>query len=71
MDAYRGMVAKKEMCRIVNDSLSKQKDNTHLDECIEVGRKLMSIPIYACKEEQSIDGFDIFGDGLMWFTREE
>lgn len=71
MDAYRGMVAKKEMCRIVNDSLSKQKDNTHLDECIEVGRKLMSIPIYACKEEESIDGFDIFGDGLMWFTREE
>lgn len=71
MDAYRGMVAKKEMCRIVNDALSKQKDNTHLNECIEINRKLMSIPIYACKEEQSIDGFDIFGDGLMWFTREE
>ena len=71
MDAYRGMMAKKEMCRIVNDALSKQKDNTHLNECIEINRKLMSIPIYACKEEQSIDGFDIFGDGLMWFTREE
>lgn len=71
MDAYRSMTAKKEMCRIVNDVLSKQKDNTHLNECIEINRKLMSIPIYACKEEQSIDGFDIFGDGLMWFTREE
>jgi hypothetical protein len=70
-DAYRNMVGKKEMCRIVKDVLSKNIDNPHLNECIAVNKKLLSIPLYAHKNEEVIDGYDIFGDGLMWFTNEE
>lgn len=70
LDAYRAMVAKKEMCRIVNDTLSKQKDNTHLEECISINKSILAMPIYAKENEEMINGIDIFGDGYMWLTNE-
>lgn len=71
IDKYNTMTAKKEMCTIINSINGKQKSNEILNECIQVARKLIDYSLFAYSQEEFIDGFDIFGDGLMYYERVE
>ena len=71
LDAYKSMVSKTEMCRIISDVFKKNTTNPYLGECISVARDLLKLPLHAQSLEQSINGIDIFGDGNMWYLTEE
>lgn len=71
IDVYNKMVAKKEMCVIVGSIRGEQKDNTMLNDCLQVARKLIDYSLFAYSHEEFINGFDIFGDGLMYYERLE
>lgn len=71
IDLYKSMVAKKEMCKIVSSINNKQKDNDIIDDCIAVSRNLLNMPLYAYTNEEFINGFDIFGDGMVIFTNDD
>lgn len=71
IDLYNKMIAKKEMCIIVKSINDKQKDNTILNDCIQVAKKLIDYSLFTYSQEEFIDGYDIFGDGLMYYTRSE
>jgi len=69
IDTYNKMIAKKEMCRIVGSIKDEQKNNEVLNECIQVAKKLVDYSLFTYSQEEFIDGFDIFGDGLMYYER--
>ena len=69
VDKYNTLVGKKEICTIVGDITGKQKNNEHLNESIEVAKKLVDYSLFTYSQEEFIDGFDIFGDGLMYYER--
>ena len=71
VDIYNKMIAKKEMCIIVESITGGQKNNTILNDCIQVTKKLIDYTLFAYSQEEFIDGFDIFGDGLMYYERSE
>lgn len=72
LDAYRNMNSKVQMYRLINDHklITKQEDNTVLNECISINHSLMNFSIESFMNEEHIDGFDIFGDGYMFWLRE-
>ena len=69
IDMYRNMIAKKEMCTIIGDIKGEQQDNTVVSQCIEIAKNLIDFQLYAYSQEEFISGFDIFGDGLMYYER--
>lgn len=71
VDAYNHMIAKKEMCIIVGSITGEQKDNTVLEDCIQIAKLLVDFQLFAYSQEEFINGFDIFGDGLMYYERHE
>ena len=66
---YRNMIAKKEMCTIIGDIKGEQQDNAVVSQCIEISKNLIDFQLYAYSQEEFIPGFDIFGDGLMYYER--
>ena len=71
VDAYNKMIAKKEMCNIVESITGEQKNNEILNDCIQVARKLIDYSLIAYSKEEFINGFDIFGDGYMYYEETE
>ena len=71
IDIYNSMVAKKEMCVIIGDIRGEQKNNIVLNDCLQVAKKLIDYSLFTYSQEEYINGFDIFGDGLMYYERIE
>ena len=71
VDVYNSMVAKKEMCVIVGSIRGEQKNNNVLNDCIQVAKKLVDYSLFTYSQEEFINGFDIFGDGMMFYERFE
>jgi hypothetical protein len=71
IDTYNAMVGKKEMCKIVNSITGEQKNNVVNDDDIRVAKKLIDFSLFAYSKEEFINGFDIFGDGYMYYERIE
>lgn len=69
VDTYNRMIAKKEMCTIIGDIRGEQRNNEVLVDCIQVAKKLVDFSLFTYSQEEFIDGFDIFGDGIMYFER--
>jgi hypothetical protein len=69
VDIYRSMNAKKEMCTIIGDIRGEEKDTSILNDCLQVAKKLVDFQLFAYGNEEYINGFDIFGDGLMYYER--
>ena len=73
IDKYRSLVGKKYLYHIVkhiNGNIDNEKDITKLNDSISAAKSLLSIPIQAILDEEYIDGYDIFGDGIMFWLRE-
>ena len=74
LDAYRAIESKKTMYRLLNIAKNKQTNNTTeqiLDECASVAKDLTYMPYIAAMQEEYINGYDIFGDGFMFWLRED
>ena len=69
IDLYNQMVAKKEMCTIVGSIRGIEKEDRMLSDCAQIAKKLIDHSLYTYSQEEYIDGFDIFGDGLMFYER--
>ena len=71
IDAYRSMCSKVEVCRIIRDhGFREQKDNSVSNECISIGKSLISFPAKVQIESEYIPGYDIFGDGYFFVLNE-
>lgn len=72
IEKYKSMSNKIEICRLVkNNNLSiKQKDNTILSECISVNKNLFKMPTMVKNTEEYINGYDLFGDGIVYILNE-
>lgn len=73
IDVFNKMESKVEMVKIINDlNLSTKKDRGEeiIKECVDISRDLMYYSTRAQFTSDFINGFDIFGDGLMFFTEE-
>ena len=64
------MSGRQEMIRLRADHNLKQENNTLVNDSIEIAKRLIMFPIIEYGEEQPINGIDMFGDGLMWFTED-
>ena len=77
MDQYRSMQSKVSLVRLINDTNLKPQTEQDIDksriinQCISINKSLAEPSIRAINSTEYIAGFDIFGDGLMYFTREE
>lgn len=71
IDIYNKMVAKKEMCIIIGSINDKQSNNIILNDCIQITKKLIDYSLFTYSKEEFINGFDVFGDGLMYYERIE
>lgn len=77
MDQYRSMQSKVSLVRLINDTNLKPQTEQDIDksriinQCISINKSLAEPSIRAINSTECIAGFDIFGDGLMYFTREE
>lgn len=67
IDMYRSMVAKKEMCSIVGSIRGEQRNNSVNEDCLQVAKKLIDFQLFAYSQFEYINGFDIFGDGFMYY----
>lgn len=68
VDMYNTMIAKKEMCTIIGSIKGEQVCNDNISEdCMMVAKKLVGIALNAYSHTEYISGFDIFGDGLMFY----
>lgn len=71
LDSYRKSVAKIEMCRLIEDNgLSKRKKDTTVVSATANTIRQMCHIVQKDYDEQYINGFDIFGDGLMFYLEE-
>ena len=73
VEEYKSMNNKIEICRIVKDNnlSSKQQNNSVLHECASVAKSLLNIPLKANTDIEYINGYDIFGDGIMYFNNDD
>lgn len=71
VDMYNKMVAKKEMCVIIGSIKGEQKNNVILEDCLQVAHKLIDYSLFTYSKEEFINGFDMFGDGYMYYERLE
>ncbi len=71
-DIYRAADSKIQMYRLLEDNeLIKQKNNTKsLNETLSAARDISAMVNFAIQHEEYIDGFDLFGDGVFFWTRE-
>lgn len=68
VDMYNAMMAKKEMCTIIGSIKGEQINNNSISEdCMQVAKKLVGFALNAYSHTEYISGFDIFGDGLMFY----
>lgn len=71
LDSYRSMESKKALYKLVTDTTGKQQSNTDiLDESLQAARSLLEFPLMSVVNEEYIDGIDLFGDGYMFWLRE-
>lgn len=74
MDKYNKMQSKKDMIRLISDhNLSTKNNNQNLDvidECISINKSLINYSISVENSSEYFNGYDIFGDGLMYVTYE-
>lgn len=73
IDAYNAMNSRVEMCRLVKDvdiNCKKQNNNVVVNECIQINKKLLEVPLAINDQSQYINGYDIFGDGIMFYLNE-
>lgn len=71
IDQYRSMEAKTVMARLVNDlSISQQPVNNVLTECMDICQNLIHYCNETDKTSELINGYDMFGDGLIYYTEE-
>lgn len=74
MDMYNCMNSKRDMCRLINDSNldinNKYSDTTILDECIALNMNLMHYALDSEINSTIINGYDLYGDGLIFITYE-
>lgn len=77
MDQYRSMQSKVSLVKLVNDTNLKPQTEQDIDksriinQCISINKSLAESSIRAINSTECIPGFDIFGDGLMYYTRED
>ncbi len=73
IDTYRAIDNRLVMCNIINDhNLSETKRDTKVvEECVSIARSLLDMGRYVLDTEEYIDGYDIFGDGLMFYLNEK
>lgn len=72
VDMYNAMVAKKEMCTIIGSIKEEQINNNGISEdCIQVAKTLVGFALNAYNHVEYISGFDIFGNGLMFYEETE
>ena len=70
LELYRKSVAKIELCRLIDDNnLSKKKKSTMEISAVASTLRQMC-HIVDKSDDQYIPGFDIFGDGLMYYLEE-
>ena len=73
MDEYKSMTNRIEVCRLVNDNnlSTKQsyKSNVNSD-CRAVAKNLLKMPVIVSNTSQYINGYDLFGDELMYVLNE-
>ena len=74
MDVYNSMNSKKSLCKLITDSdldkTNKYADTSVLDECIEINMDLMKHVIQSESLSEYFDGYDLYGDGLIFITYE-
>jgi len=72
MTAYRAVNGKKEMCRLINDVGITRKANNDavLSSVSQLTRNLMDFALAADAQSEYINGYDIFGDGMLWYLEE-
>lgn len=78
LDQYRAMQSKVTMCRIVdivkNDDLVEVDNTTSnniLPECIDIYEGIVDYCHYVDSQSSFMNGFDIFGDGIMYISMED
>lgn len=73
VEEYKSLNTKIEICRVINDNKlsTSNKDTSLLNECATVAKSLMKIPMLANKNVEFINGYDIFGDGIMYFNNDD
>lgn len=71
IDQYRAMQSRVEMVKIVSEVTGKQNSNTIHQDCLSVAKKLLEVSANVTKSDEYIDGFDLFGDGYMFYTEED
>ena len=71
IDSYKAINSKIEICRIINDSDLATKDDSIAKEAGKAAKSILSIADYLNNTEEYINGFDIFGDGLFYYLRED
>lgn len=71
IDQYRAMQSRVEMVKIVSEVTGKQNSNTIHQDCLSVAKKLIGVTARATAFDEYINGFDLFGDGYMFYTEEE
>lgn len=72
IDQYKSMNNKVQICRLIKDNnlADKQDNNTILNECVSINRDLMNTASAVLQSEQIINGYDMFGDGIMFYINE-
>lgn len=72
IDQYKSMNNRIEVCRLVRDNNLSEKHtyNNMLGECKSVAKNLLKMPTIVSASSQYIDGYDIFGDGIMFVNNE-
>lgn len=74
IDKYRSMQSKKDMVRLISDhKLTKNiinNNSTVIDECISINKSLVNYSIAVESSSEYFNGYDIFGDGLLYVIYE-
>lgn len=74
IDTYRSMQSKIEMCRILSDhniAHTSNKAAKVMSESLDICKSLLTIPVDTMMNDEYINGFDVFGDGLMFWLNDE
>lgn len=73
IDQYKSINNKIEICRLVKDNkLSKKQNyNTNIhNECKTVAKNLLKMPTIVSNTTEYINGYDLFGDGIIYILNE-
>lgn len=70
LDAYRALDSKKEMCRLISDVTGKQRSNAYVSDGMAAMKKMIDMAAFSKSTEEYFCGFDMFGDGIFYYTEE-